>query len=299
MFFSNNKKITIGMATYDDYDGVYFTIQSLLLYQEITKNTVDIIVIDNNPESIHGKLTKKLIDTHLRGKYIPYTEKISTSVRNLVFENSKTKYTLCLDSHVLLQPKTIKNILEYFESDIINQENLLQGPLLYDDGENLSTHFEEIWNDGMFGKWATNHEELKNNQPFEIPMQGLGAFACTTSKWPGLNKNFVGFGGEEGYIHEKFRKQGGKVICLPSFKWMHRFDRPKNVPYPLNMEDRVWNYFIGWLEIYNNPNHQMILDIKTHFEEKIGYYKTEKIFEEALNVHNGKKTLDDVYVATI
>jgi hypothetical protein len=41
---------------------------------------------------------------------------------------------------------------------------------------------------------------------------------------------------------------GGKAICLPQFKWMHRFGRPNGVPYKLALEDRVWNYFVGWLE---------------------------------------------------
>jgi hypothetical protein len=31
----NNKLLTIGMATYDDYDGVYFTLQSLRMYHPV------------------------------------------------------------------------------------------------------------------------------------------------------------------------------------------------------------------------------------------------------------------------
>ena len=46
------KLLTIGMCTYDDFHGVWFSIQALKLYHDICKtNEVEIIVVDNNPES--------------------------------------------------------------------------------------------------------------------------------------------------------------------------------------------------------------------------------------------------------
>ena len=38
-------ELSIGMATYDDFDGVYFTVQALRLYQDI--EDTEILVIDN------------------------------------------------------------------------------------------------------------------------------------------------------------------------------------------------------------------------------------------------------------
>ena len=50
------------MATYDDYDGVYFTIQSLKMYHPlVNRDDVEIIVVDNNPDSPHGEATKNLV----------------------------------------------------------------------------------------------------------------------------------------------------------------------------------------------------------------------------------------------
>ena len=47
---SGPRRLTIGMATYDDYDGVYFTVQAIPLYHpEVTLDT-EILVIDNHPE---------------------------------------------------------------------------------------------------------------------------------------------------------------------------------------------------------------------------------------------------------
>jgi hypothetical protein len=102
----------------------------------------------------------------------------------------------------------------------------------------------------MYGAWATDPRgQDPDGAPFDIPMQGLGVFACRRAAWPGFNPRFRGFGGEEGYIHEKVRQRGGRVLCLPFLRWMHRFNRPLGVPYPNVWEDRFRNYMIGFTEL--------------------------------------------------
>lgn len=102
----------------------------------------------------------------------------------------------------------------------------------------------------MWGIWATDERGRDpDSAPFEIPMQGLGCFACRKDSWLGFNPHFRGFGGEEGYIHEKFRKAGKKTVCLPFLRWIHRFGRPNGASYPLNIGDRVLNYMIGHMEL--------------------------------------------------
>ncbi|HJN93287.1 MAG TPA: glycosyltransferase family 25 protein, partial [Dehalococcoidia bacterium] len=110
-------------------------------------------------------------------------------------------------------------------------------------------HFDPVWRAGMFGVWATDERGVDpTHEPFEIPMQGLGLFACRRDAWLGFSSRFRGFGGEEGYIHEKFRQAGRRTLCLPFLRWMHRFNRPFGTRYPINWEDRVRNYFIGHRE---------------------------------------------------
>ena len=89
---------------------------------------------------------------------------------------------------------------------------------------------------------------------FEIPSQGMGLFACRRDAWVGFNPHFKGFGGEEGYIHEKFRQAGAKALCLSSLKWLHRFrdtdpETAEPLPFPNTTFDRVRNYIIGWNEL--------------------------------------------------
>jgi hypothetical protein len=277
-----NKLLSIGMATFDDYDGVYFTIQSLILYHKILQDIdYEIIVVDNNPGQAHGEAIKGLMGwVGKNAKYIPYKDRTSTAVRNEIFTNSSGKYTISIDCHVLLQVGGLEALLDYYKN---NQDckDIIQGPMLYDDQKSYATQFDPVWRGDMYGIWGTNKEACEAGQPFEIPMMGLGLFSCETKNWLGFNEKFKGFGGEEGYIHEKFRKNGGKAICMPQLKWMHRFGRPNGVKYPLILEDRIWNYFVGWLEITKDPNHQMIKDIYDNFKERIPQNSIDNILENA------------------
>lgn len=104
-------------------------------------------------------------------------------------------------------------------------------------------------------------DDLTTGQlPFEIPAQGLGLFLCRKEAWLGFNSKFRAFGGEEGYIHEKFRKHGHKTYLLPWLGWEHRFGRPDGIPYKISMEDKVRNYVLGFTELGLD-----LAPIKEHF----------------------------------
>jgi|TARA_R100001530_G_C4296893_1_gene149467 hypothetical protein len=275
------KKLTIGMATYDDYDGVFFSVQAIRMYHPEIMDQVEILVVDNNPSSPSGKETKKLIDAYVsNGRYIPFTEYSSSFVKGKVFEEAQGEYVLCIDCHVLLVTGALKKLIDYY-SIFPNTKDLLQGPLIHDDLKSFSTHFKPEWSQGMFGTWDNNQEALDKGDPFEIPMQGCGLLSCKKEHWVGFNPEFRGFGGEEWYVQEKFRKQGGNVLCLPFLQWMHRFGRPNEPQYPLDMYDRIRNYLIGWAELYDGDiNNKKVKSIVKHFITE-GYEKEkiEKIVE--------------------
>jgi hypothetical protein len=158
---------------------------------------------------------------------------------------------MCIDSHVFLVPGAIDATLAYLE-DNESSPDILSGPLIQDNGEMQGTHWRGDETCGLWGEWAINplHER---NAPFEIPMMGLGLFAMRKEAWPGFNRLFRGFGGEEGYIHEKVRQQGSKAICLPWLGWRHKFrdtaDKGDETPYPCLLDDHVWNLLIGHREL--------------------------------------------------
>jgi hypothetical protein len=237
-------RLTIGMATYNDYDGVYFTLQALRLYHDLT-NT-ELLVVDN-----YGcEATRDLVENWIGGRYILAKAVTGTAhPRDVVFHNARGDVVLCCDSHVLFAPGVIANLRCFYEENP-RCKDLLQGPLMYDDARLVSTHMEPVWRDLMWGTWATDARGLSpDTAPFEIPMHGLGVFSCRREAWLGFNPRFRGFGGEEGYIHEKYRSRGRRTLCLPWLRWMHRFGRPQGVPFPLNTEDRLHNYLLGHLEL--------------------------------------------------
>ena len=259
------KLMTIGMATYDDYDGVYFTVQSIRMYHpEITDKT-EILVIDNQPDGPAAQELKKLDKIVANYRYFPCGSHNSTAIRDFVFRQANADFVLCLDSHVMVQPGALKRLIDYFEAHPECQD-LLQGPMFAERMNSLHTHFKPVWTTGMYGFWDSDgRADNANGPPFEIAMQGLGLFACRKAAWVGFNPRFRGFGGEEGYLHEKFRQRGGKALCLPFLRWLHRFARPGGVPYPINWHDRIFNYMVGIEELGLDSK-----PMRDHFLEHLG-----------------------------
>jgi hypothetical protein len=108
--------------------------------------------------------------------------------------------------------------------------------------------------------WARHEDALKraglkcvaedmDHQPIEIPAQGLGLFGARRDSWLGFNDKFRGFGGEEWYIHEKYRRAGRRCLCLPYLRWMHRFGYVGTPPYAPRLWDKARNYWIGHHEL--------------------------------------------------
>ena len=58
--------------------------------------------------------------------------------------------------------------------------------------------------------------------------------------------------------------------CLPFLRWMHRFNRPDGIKYPLTLENKLRNYFIGRYELGMS-----IDDIIEHFSK----WKDEKMLK--------------------
>jgi len=280
-------KLTIGMSTYDDYDGVYFTIQSLRMHHPILKeHDIEFFVLDNNPTSKYGRAVEKYIKS-IKGTYMPYTEKTSSFSKYEILKHAKGDYYLGVDCHVLLSDGAMSHLIDYFKKNP-NTNNIIQGPLIYDSLDHISTQWREEWSGCMYGKWHTDTDKVNIKDPYEIPMIGMGLFACKKSNFPKINENFKGFGGEEWYIHQRFRMNGGKCISIPQLKWLHRFGRPSGTPYINSLNDRVWNYYLGWAEIYGTPDHPKLDEIEKEFSKHIDVKQIRLIKKEALAKIFGK-----------
>jgi hypothetical protein len=259
-----HRRLCVGMATFDDFDGVWFTIQAIRLYHPEVAGKLAFVVVDNHPEGAAAASLKALEDRIPFLRYVPFRGYRGTSVRDLIFREADADIVCCLDSHVLIQPGGLAALDRWFD-DHPGSRDLIQGPLLGDrfDGP-TATHFDPVWGAAMYGQWAFDERAAEpGREPFEIGMQGLGLFACRREAWPGLNPRFRGFGGEEGYLQEKVRQAGGQVLCHPAVGWAHRFTRPAGAPYHPSWEERLRNYLIGWSEIGWDT-----ASIEDHFREE-------------------------------
>tara|TARA_R110000824_G_scaffold96852_5_gene231601 strand:- start:394 stop:1398 length:1005 start_codon:yes stop_codon:yes gene_type:complete len=244
------KELTIGSATYDDFQGVFFTYQAIRLANLDILDRLDLVVIDNNPDSRDGKETKDFCKK-AGIRYLEERERRSTAVRDRIFEEALAPWAMSIDPHVLFEPNTILQLLAWIFKES-ESEDLLHGPMLYDylRDEVPATHMDPVWRDNMHGTWGHDPRgKDRSAESFEIPMHGLGLVVSKVETWPGFHPLFLGFGGEEGYVHEKKRQMGGTSKCLPFLRWLHRFQRPRGVEYPLIIEERIKNYLIGWSDL--------------------------------------------------
>jgi glycosyltransferase involved in cell wall biosynthesis len=232
------------MATYKDFHGVYFTVQALRWYQDL--GDAEILVVDN----FGCQATENFCQ--LAGvRYQKYTEVQGTAApRDKVFELAQGTHVVCMDSHVLLAPGAVARLRKFYAANP-DSDDLYQGPLQYDrlNEGNVATEFNDVWSNGMWGRWHCRENVTDETTPFEILSQGLGFFTCRKDAWLGFNPLFRGFGGEEGYLHAKFRKAGKKCWCLPWLRWAHRFGRPEGIPYPLAVSDKFRNHLLGFVEL--------------------------------------------------
>ena len=257
--------LTIGMATFDDFDGVYFSVQAIRMFHPEIAPITEIVVIDNNPHGSHAKPLQAFLNTLDGCRYVAARYPQGTGARDLVFREARGEWVVCMDCHVFFEPGSLKKLVDFLTQQT-HSRDLFQGPLLADPMDSLSTHFDPKWNAGMWGFWGRDERGAQADAaPFEIPMNGLAVFACRRAAWPGINPRLRGFGGEEGCLHEKFHQNGGVTWCLPFFRWIHRFARPNGLPYPNRWADRIYNYLTWFDELELDP-----APIIEHFTKYLG-----------------------------
>lgn len=271
-------KLTISMSTYDDYDGVFFTIQSLRMHHNLPADT-EFIVIDNNPDGGHSKTLSGFLKAVPHCRVIEERERKSSFVKYDAFKHATGDVILGLDCHVLLKAGFIDKLLAWWANHK-GSPSLLTGPLVYNDLVSLSTHMAEEWRGSDFGTWATNADALKRGDPFLVPMQGMGCFSFWRTEAPQPNPGFRCFGAEEWYMAERTRRNGGKVICHPGMEWMHRFEWPPR-NFPMAIDDKIVNYYRGWLELYGSLEHQRIKLMTEHWLKTMPQAKLDELIKKA------------------
>ena len=146
-------KLTIGMAVYDDPNGVLYSMQSLRLHHAALAPDVELLVVDNKPDAPDGDALRTFLK-RAGIRYVPAPEIHGTSApRERVFREAKGDAVLCIDAHVLLAPRAIEKLLAFYEAHP-DCNDLITGPMIGDSLDSLSTHYNPGWRSEMWGMWG-------------------------------------------------------------------------------------------------------------------------------------------------
>ena len=284
-------KLTIGIPTFNDYEGLWGTVTSIVEQAESAGllDVIEILVIDQSPDpgpkngvvpdpqAVEAGLKGKAFieewingtQGKLKARYIKFNEVLGTTIaKTLVFQASQTEWTLCVDSHVTLVENSLENTYRWVCKNRTNRD-LFHGVLVYDGFKGVATHLEPEWRGQMWGTWATDERgEKVSMEPFEIPAAAGWAFMCRTDAWLGYHPLMRGFGGEETFLQKLWQKYGRKVHCLPCLRGIHRFGRTAQMA-PVRVEDKIRNAALG-LQMLGEPLDEMRDHFAVPFEDENG-----------------------------
>lgn len=273
-------KWSICLPAYDNFVEVYFTVQSLRLHHDMRDK--EIIVLDNYGDDRMLEFIENTGGGTVRYERMKEVRGVSAA-KNAAIQAARGEFILCMDSHILLRPGC-------FDVEPIG-DDLIQGPCLMNNMRDIGMQWNPVWRANMWGIWdyiipANKYQTLTGkekiavdsrisekklriadlpSEPYPIWAIGAGFFACRRSSWLGFNQKFRGFGGETGYLQEKYRKAGRKVWCYPNMVWIHYFcNTGRRIPFPVIMAERVHNYLVGFNELGLD-----ITPILQHFGERL------------------------------
>lgn len=262
-------RLTIGIPTYNDFEGLWGTVTSLIEQADRAGllEVIEILVIDQSPDpqpkngvspdiqAVEAGLKGKAFieewvngtQGKLQARYYRYNDVLGTTVaKSLVFAMSRTEWTLCIDSHVTLVQDSLANVYRWICRNRTSHD-LYHGVMIYDGFKAHATHLEPVWRGQMWGIWATDDRGIEPSMtPFEIPAAAGWAFMCRTDAWKGYHPLMQGFGGEETFLQKLWQKHGNKVWCLPCLRGIHRFGRTAPTA-PVRVEDKIRNAALGLL----------------------------------------------------
>jgi hypothetical protein len=268
-------KFTIAMACYDDFDGVYFTVQALRAYHDTSG--MEFLVLDNHPDSEHGKRLRSYAP-RAGMKYVPVTDRVSSWVKYDAILHASGDVVIGMDSHVLLMPGAVEKLKGWWLAHD-GSRDLLTGPIIYDEMTHGSAHLKPEWNGHDFGVWSEIVLFGMGGEPQPVPMQGMGFWSVWRTAWPGVPRGMRGFGAEEWCMAERIRQHGGQVLSHPAIGWNHRFAWPKRA-FPLSLDDKVRNYYRGWMSVYQRLDHPRMQEMTAHWQKQMPPEKLHALIKE-------------------
>ena len=276
-------KLTIAIPTREDWYGFHETWHSLVAAIRAAglEERIELLVVDQSPGTEHAKNIQATVNSiasrwevdpvgHVavnRGGVIDAryeawdTIKGTAAGKMACFGKARGEWVLCLDSHVILTDDSVRKLYDWirrpknrFSRDLHYGVNLADDHRQY--FSNLQIFNDDqtalIGDDGVFGQWRTDPRAAPGmKQPFDV--EGGGGWCFFARRDAFLNIGFHplmrGFGGEEGFLAERFRRAGQKVLCTPFVRGIHRYARLPGDQYFVSIEEKLRNHTIGWHDL--------------------------------------------------
>jgi glycosyltransferase involved in cell wall biosynthesis len=111
--------LTIGMATYDDPQGVWWTLSSLRMHHQL--DGVELLVVDDHPEPNRGDIHH--VCANSRARYVHAPKAMGPAhAKNSVWEHAQGSHVLVIDCHVLLVPGAVEALVAAARADAVGRD---------------------------------------------------------------------------------------------------------------------------------------------------------------------------------
>lgn len=276
-------RLTIAIPTRKDWYGFHETWHSVAAMVRAAGLTdrVEMLAVDQSPDTEAGKHVAGTVRSiasnwqvdpagHVavnRGgpidaKYEPWAEVLGTAAgKQACFGKASGEWVLVLDSHVILTDDSLRRLYDFIQKPRNRFcRDLFYGVNLADDHKQYFSHLD-IWgddgapligDDGVFGNWRSDpRAKSPDGKPFDVEGGGGWCFFARRDAFltVGFHPLMRGFGGEEGFISERFRRAGRSVKCAPFVRGIHRYARLSGDVYAVTVAEKLRNHVIGWLDL--------------------------------------------------
>src|ERR1035437_1062286 len=161
-------KLSIGYPVFRDFDGLYFSACDIPLTHPEIIDDVEIIALDNDPDSPSGKATKNWVEgwlaNNLRARYVAELDAHGPAhAKNRCVEEATGDAVIVMDSHVRVARGKLQRLINFYDNEY--NQGLYSGPMVYDNnlvqvgnGKPLTSHashMDEVWRGENLGGWGS------------------------------------------------------------------------------------------------------------------------------------------------
>lgn len=281
------KFLNIAIPTFQDWDGVIMTLTSLKLYHKDSLRDIKVVILDNtNGTTQHSINLQNYVKEHSPLEIDLYVNPDvwgTAAAKNYAISKCDGEFVLTMDSHIMLPYGVIDKLIEFFKLNRYT-DDLYQGPYIADTGNTyVGNCFKPVWSNCMYGQW--DNRPYDKDGKLEILMQGMGLFAFRRVTWLKFHELSRGFGGEEYYIHEKYRQAGRKCWSLNWLEWWHRCGHVNGVKYSWSVKDVIWNYLLSNITLGYPDYHSLYNHFVPQFVSRKRFTDVESSIRKALEGH--------------